>query len=323
MSGHAGEAEPLHVVAAVIEGGDGRILIARRADHRHQGGLWEFPGGKVEPGEGTAAALSRELDEELGITVAAARPLIRVPYTYPDRRVLLDVWKVTAFGGEPHGREGQPLRWVAPAGLPALPFPAANLPIVTAARLPDRYLITPDPGTASRWEAFLAQLEQRLDAGIRLLQLRAKTLSPGDYARLAVPVAALCRRHGASLLVSGDVQLAKRLGCGLHLPAHALATTVARPVDAGVWLSAACHDGRELQRAVALGADFVVVSPVLPTATHPEATPLGWERFQALCEASCVPVYALGGVGAADLGEAWLRGGQGVAGIRALWGGLS
>ena len=112
----------IHVVAAVIRGADGRILIARRADTQHQGGLWEFPGGKVEEGEAVEVALARELREELGIEVTGSRPLIKVSHDYPDKQVLLDVREVDAFTGEPHGAEGQP--WLGSAtGLGALRVP--------------------------------------------------------------------------------------------------------------------------------------------------------------------------------------------------------
>ena len=126
----------IHVAAAVIRDNSGKILIARRADTQHQGGLWEFPGGKVEADESVTTALGRELHEELGIVVDVARPLIKVQHDYPDKQVLLDVWEVSAFTGEPHGAEGQPLEWVAPRDLLNYDFPAANQPIVAAARLP-------------------------------------------------------------------------------------------------------------------------------------------------------------------------------------------
>ena len=126
----------LHVAAGAIVGADGRILIARRAQHRHQGGLWEFPGGKVEDGEGVREALARELWEELHIEVEQARPLIQIRHRYPDKAVLLDVWRVGRFGGAPAGREGQPLAWAAPEALAGYDFPAANAPIVAAVRLP-------------------------------------------------------------------------------------------------------------------------------------------------------------------------------------------
>ena len=98
----------IHVAAAVIRCVDGQILLAKRPEDKHQGGLWEFPGGKVEASETVQAALSRELEEELGIRPSAARPLIQVRHDYPDKQVLLDVWEVSAFTGEPHGAEGQP-----------------------------------------------------------------------------------------------------------------------------------------------------------------------------------------------------------------------
>ena len=156
----------VHVAAAVIRGTDGKILIARRADAQHQGGLWEFPGGKVEAGESVEAALGRELQEELGIVVSAARPLIKVQHDYPDKQVLLDVWEVSAFSGEPRGVEGQPLAWVSARDLPNYEFPAANQPIVTAARLPDQYLITPD---GLETPELLRGLQKAIAGGIKLV----------------------------------------------------------------------------------------------------------------------------------------------------------
>ena len=124
----------VHVAVGVICDADQRILIARRADHLHQGGLWEFPGGKVETGETVQEALVRELQEELAIAVApeGCQPLTEIHHDYGDKAVLLDVWWVRQFSGEPQGAEGQPLQWVAPHTLNDYPFPAANRAIIDA-----------------------------------------------------------------------------------------------------------------------------------------------------------------------------------------------
>ena len=124
----------MHVAVGIVAGADGAVLITRRPDHVHQGGLWEFPGGKVERGESVIDALGRELREELGITVRVAEPLLQTGHAYPDRRVLLDVWRVTDFQGEPQGREGQPLAWVSPGEMEHFAFPAADAPIIAALR---------------------------------------------------------------------------------------------------------------------------------------------------------------------------------------------
>lgn len=129
----SGERSFVHVAVGIVAGADGAVLITRRPDHVHQGGLWEFPGGKVEHGESVVAALGRELREELGIAVRAAKPLLQTGHAYPDnRRVLLDVWRVTDFEGEPHGREGQPLVWASPGEMEQYTFPAADAPIIAA-----------------------------------------------------------------------------------------------------------------------------------------------------------------------------------------------
>ena len=123
---------PVHVAVGVVLDQAGNILIARRPSDSHQGGLWEFPGGKVEPGESLPAALARELREELGVEIGRTSPLLEVRHDYGDKLVLLDVHVVWEFDGEARGAEGQPLAWVTPASLADYRFPAANAPIVEA-----------------------------------------------------------------------------------------------------------------------------------------------------------------------------------------------
>ncbi|MBS7663797.1 Nudix family hydrolase [Pseudomonas lalucatii] len=308
----------VHVAAAVIRAADGRVLIAKRPDDKHQGGLWEFPGGKVEAGEAVPTALARELEEELGICPTAARPLIQVRHDYPDKQVLLDVWEVSAFSGEPHGAEGQPLAWVAPRQLGDYEFPAANRPIVAAARLPERYLITPD-GLAA--PTLLRGVQAALADGIRLLQLRAPAMFDAQYRDLAVDVQGLCAGR-AQLMLKGPLEwLGDFPAAGWHLTSAQLRQLAAagRPLPAQRWLAASCHGAEELALAAQLGVDFVTLSPLQATASHPGAQPLGWARARELLQGFDRPAYLLGGVGPADVERAWQVGAQGVAGIRAFW----
>jgi 8-oxo-dGTP diphosphatase len=316
-AGSSAPSEPpvLEVAAGVIRDRLGRVLIAKRAAHLHQGDLWEFPGGKLEPGETAEQALRRELREELDIEVEEATPLIGIRHRYPDRRVRLAVWRVERFGGTPRGAQGQPIRWVAQDDLPRYEFPAANRPIATAARLPDHYAILDDD------RGDLAALKARLDGlaarGTGMIQLRAKKLDRHGYGALAEYAVPLCRRHGIRLLLNADPPQARALGAsGVHLGSARLMALKQRPLEPPFWVAASCHDAGELCQAERIGADFAVLSPVLPTATHPGARPLGWEAFAALADAAAIPVYALGGLGPADTAEAKRRGGQGVAGIR-------
>lgn len=310
-----------HVVVAVIENDRNELLLARRHDHQHQGGLWEFPGGKVNPGESAYAALERELHEELVITPVQARPLIRIPYEYPDRKLLLDVWRLTAFSGEPQGAEGQSLVWVHRQALTEYSFPAANRAIVSAAQLPSRYLITPDPGPFAEWPVFLQQLRASLKAGNRLVQLRAPTLERTSYLKLAQQVLDCCEEQGATLLLNGEPSLLDECdAAGIHLNSTRLMKISQRPLGADKLLAASCHNAQQLSQAEKIDVDFALLSPVKPTASHPEAQAIGWENFHCLSEQCRVPLYALGGMSPQDLPEAWRYGAQGIAAIRSLWG---
>ena len=308
----------MHVAVAVIQDSSGRVLLSRRPDHAHQGGLWEFPGGKLDPGETLAQALRRELREELGIEVHSHAPLIRVTHRYPDRSVLLNVHRISVYRGTPVGREGQPLAWAEPASMRAYPMPAADLPIITALRLPDSYMIT-GPDHHNR-DAFIQRFREKLAEGRRLIQFRAPDLEPRAFRQLAETLADLCRAEDAQLLLNATPELADACAAdGLHLTSRQLMSLDRRPLPAERWVAASCHNAAELKQAERIGVDFAVLSPVLATASHPAAEPLGWQRFQTLVDRVNIPVYALGGMSANMVGQARDCGGQGIAAIRGLW----
>jgi len=159
-----------------------------------------------------------------------------------------------------------------------------------------------------------------LEAGIRLVQLRAKSLTALQYARLAEQALACCRRHDARLLLnaSADVALALQVD-GVHLTSARLMACVTRPLPSGLLVSVACHDTRQVLHADRIGADLLTISPVLPTATHTTAEPLGWPRLRELVLQTSIPVYALGGMSVDTLAQAREASAHGIAAIRSLW----
>lgn len=308
----------IEVAAGVLQDSSGRVLLARRPEGVHQGGLWEFPGGKVETGESVHQALDRELEEELGIQIRACRPLIRVGHRYEDRHVVLDTWLVTDWQGEPRGREGQPLQWGWPWEIDPGTLPVADLPILKALGLPSRYVITPP--CVEDTHSFLAQLENTLELGLELVQFRVFGLETARWRKLVREADRLCREAGARMLVNAPLQEALGLEVqGLHLNSQRLLAMDSLEEARGLVVGASCHDERELRKAQALGADFAVLSPVLATPSHPGARPLGWKGFFNLVRQSNLPVYALGGMKPEMLEQAWQHGAQGISGISGLW----
>ncbi len=306
----------VEVVAAVIERPDGAFLLAQRPADKVYAGYWEFPGGKVEPGEPFAAALARELHEELGIEVERAYPWIVRSYVYPHAAVRLNFFRVRAWRGELHGKEAQQLAWQRTDTLEVAPLLPANAPVLRALQLPFEYAITHAGEIGA--EAQLQRLDQRLAQGLKLIQVREKGLQADALAHFAGTVIARARAHGANVLINSDIELAEDLGAdGVHLNSVQLAQLARRP--ALPWVAASCHNAAELARAVQLGVDFVVLGPVQATPTHPGASVLGWDAFGALAQGMALPVFALGGMQAADLQAAWCRGAHGIAMVRGSW----
>ncbi|MDQ0011230.1 8-oxo-dGTP diphosphatase [Luteibacter jiangsuensis] len=307
----------MQVVAGVLVDDRGRVLIAQRPPGKHLAGLWEFPGGKLEPGESAGAALERELDEELGIAVDphSFEALIRVPWNYGAREMVLEAMVVRAWNGEPKALDAAAIAWHEPWAIDPAILAPADRPILAAARLPGHYPITPALATP---DEAVDGLLAALDRGERLLQLRLPAQPVEVVRAVASRVLPHVRRFGAHLLLNRDIEGALSLGAGagVHLGASQLRDLTERPLPPACIVGASCHDATELALASRLGCDFATLSPVLPTASHPDAEPLGWPRFAQLAEAASLPVYALGGLGPEDMAEARMHAGQGVSGIR-------
>jgi 8-oxo-dGTP diphosphatase len=304
------------VAVAVLVRSDGRVLLAQRLPGTPYAGYWEFPGGKVEPGESTHQALRRELDEELGIEVTRAAPWLTRTYVYPHAHVELNFFRVFAWRGEPHGRDGQAIAWQTPGAFDVAPLLPANTTILRSLELPAIYGISMAEDLGE--DAFIERARWSFALGLRLVQLREKSWPIDRLRRFAQRFLPLARAAGARVLLNGDIGLARELGCsGVHWPAATLLEAKARPE--GLLCAASCHDHAELARAAKLELDFVVLGPVAATPTHPDAVPLGWARIGELLHRTPLPAYALGGLDRAQLDLAIEHGAHGIALRRAAW----
>jgi len=297
----------------------GRVLVSRRAAGAHLGGLWEFPGGKCRPGESALAALRRELREELGVRVLAATEILTLHHVYPDLSVRLRAFRVERWTGRPESMEGQPLCWVTREELAGLHFPPASRAIVTAARLPPIYLVSPDPGSSSDITRCISQVDRALVRhGLGLVQVRAPSLGRQPFLRYARGLIEVARTHAAEVLVNAPGEWLDALPpAGWHLTERRMRALTCRPARVG-WLAASVHDRAGLERAMALPVDFVVAGPVRPTLTHPGAATLAMAGFAELRASAACPVFALGGMTSADLPTVHALGAQGIAAIRGV-----
>jgi len=298
----------IEVAAAVIQRGDGRFLLAQRPQGKVYAGYWEFPGGKVEPGEDFARALFRELHEELGIGVRASYPWITREFVYPHGHVRLNFFRVLEWSGDPHPREDQAIAWQTLGAAMVAPMLPANAPVLASLALPDEYAITDAArlGTAE----MLARLERRLEAGLKLLQIREPSLNPGARELFSSQAIGLAHRYGCKVMVKESHADAD----GVHYTAAELMRLERRPK--GMLAAASCHTRAELERAMALELDFAVLGPVLEKHG---AMPLGWPGFAAIARGSSMPVYAIGGLTGADMESAWRAAAHGLAMVRASW----
>jgi 8-oxo-dGTP diphosphatase len=291
-------------------------------------GSWEFPGGKVEAGESRQSGLERELNEELGVSVTLARPLIRYEHRYDGCIVDLDVWMVEKWIGTPQGLDRQSLAWLRLEELDQIDLLPADYAVKAALKLPASIAITPPDAPV---ESLLDQLEH---CQSKIVCVRLPRLGLTGLLELASKAACRLEGTGTRLVINGSPSallpeilcpsgaLKSRVGniiAGVHVPSRYLLELRRRPTPPDVLFGASCHDQSELKLAVSLGADYAFLGPVRETTSHPGRPGLGWDRFSELVSAMPLPVYAIGGLAPSDTETAWNSGAQGVAGIRDFW----
>ncbi len=315
-----------HVVAGIIKDSidPQKLLITRRKKGQHLEHLWEFPGGKVEPGESRFLALQRELHEELGIRVTAADPFQSIYHRYADKNIHLDVWEIKHFVGEAHGREGQEYEWVNIKDLSAYDFPEADEPLLKALQLPPRLLITPDmpeEHEATYVDQFSQLMERRL---YPLVLFRSHHLDDQRYADVAQKLNTICQKEKSELIIHRPSL--KSLQANYfetyqrrHLSSYILQSLQTQPFDESIKISASCHDVAELKMAERLDCHFALMSTIRDTQSHPGRRAKGWLGLKNMIDRTHLPVYALGGVKRKDVCIARFQGSVGVAGITDFW----
>ncbi len=309
--------EPIvDVAAAVITRPDGKVLLAQRPRGKAYAGYWEFPGGKLEPGETPRHALDRELAEELGLTVRRAAPWLTQRFVYPHAHVELHFFRVFDWLGEPVGHDGQAFAWQTPGQFTVAPLLPANTLVLRALVLPSICGITMASDLGER--LFLERARIAFECGLKLVEFREKDWPEARQHALCDALVALARPYGVSILLNGSEDHARAWGCaGVHWTSAALAAASSRP--SGLMCGASCHTREDIVKAGALALDFALLGPVRDTPSHPGAVTLGWAGFSELAAGAALPLFALGGLNAADLDTAIAHGAHGVALRRAAW----
>jgi 8-oxo-dGTP diphosphatase len=312
----SGSRKVTEVAVGVVFDAAGRVLLADRPQGKPYSGYWEFPGGKIEAGEDVAAALARELHEELGIDIERPTPWVTFEFDYPHAYVRLHFQRVTAWRGRPRGREGQRLDFFSPVGVPPDPLLPAAVPALKWLGLPTVCAVT--HVAALGRAAFVAALDRAMARGLRFVLLREPQLAEDDVAEVLDEILPRARAAGARLVVSSrHARELWSLADGVHLTARDLAGEAALPELP--WRGASVHSRAELLQAARRGCDYAVLGPVLATPSHPGAAVLNWSGFASIAMQAPIPVLAIGGLCAEHLVSAQVAGAHGVAMLRGAW----
>ena len=317
-----------HAAVGVVMHNNGLVLLAERPAGKPWAGYWEFPGGKIEADETPEQALKRELKEELDIEVTTLYPWLTRTFDYQAKynaegklessakTVKLHFFIVVKWQGEPFGLEKQTISWQNPEKVTVGPLLPANSPILSALSLSAIYGITNLSELGE--EMFFERLKIALDNGLTMILVREKQLATQDLLMFAERIIEIAGPYEAKVFIHSDIDLAEKLQvAGVHFTGQDLMQLSGKPQE--FLCGASCHNSDELAQAVKLGFDYVLLSPVQATRSHADTEPLGWDNFSDLIAGYTLPVYALGGMKAADLHNARLHGAHGIAMQRDIW----
>ncbi|CAC9588840.1 Thiazole tautomerase TenI-like domain [uncultured Gammaproteobacteria bacterium] len=306
--------QTIKAVVGVLRNKNQEILIAQRRKSQFMGGFWELPGGKIENEESPEQAIIRELNEELGIQVKHSSLHQTMVHHYEDRIVELSIYNINQYQNTPIGLEGQAIAWARVTDLnnhQLLPTMRAFIHSIT---LPNKYWITPsDQHQSDEW---MSKFEQKLTSGIGLIQLRSKTILNSEF---ITELYNKCKHNSVKLLLNtANKTFNEPSSDGWHLTTNEMLQLDKRPCTKDKLLGVSTHNLTEALKAQSIGADFVVISPVQATQTHPDTIPIGWDSAIDVVDKLNIPVYFLGGMRIKDLKKTRKIGAQGIAGVSAF-----
>ncbi len=327
----------IDVAVAILQRPDGTVLWCSRPEGKPYAGYWEFPGGKVEPGETVWQALVREIDEELGIRAQAGGPWLVIEHDYPHAKVRLHFMRVWQFEGEPLAKEGQGFCWASlqaddPRITPILP---ATLPLLKSLSLPTQMWLTQFErfGVQAGAQRLADALAHHTGLAMPLVQFREKALGAPEQVAALTALLKVAALHELTVLINSDCEPAIShlqtryadgsydLPWGIHWAEHHLldpSFSDRRTPFAGRIQTASVHSAQSLAQAGDKGLHAAVLGTVLPSKTHPDGSVLGWAGFEAMAQHTAIPVYAIGGLSLSEERIAHEHGAHGVA-VQRAW----
>lgn len=306
----------IDVSVAILINSKNQVLLAKRPPLKSWEGWWEFPGGKMEKDETSIDALHREIYEEIGVRVTKFEKWVTRKYSYENNDITLNFFKVNEWEGEVTPKERQELVWTYIRNSNISPILPANSFVEKALDLPKYYAITNLSETSK--EVFFNQLQKKIHDGLSLIQVREKNITPNELKIFSKEIINICKPRHVKVIVNYDLNLAREIKAdGVHLRSSDLLRI--KKIPKNLIVSASCHTQEDIKIAEKLKINFLVLSAVKKTLSHPATKPIGWNKFKELVNKVNIPIYALGGLGANDYEIAIENGAIGVASQRLIW----
>ena len=306
----------VNVSVAVLINNNRQVLLGQRLHPKSWEGWWEFPGGKIEKGETSVDALYREIDEEIGVKITQFKKWVIRKYSHGGNDITLHFFKVYGWEGEVTSKENQKLVWTHLQNPNVSPILPANLFIQKAFDLPKYYAITNLSETSKK--VFFNQLQNRISNGLKMIQVREKNISFDEFKIFSNEVIKICKPKGVKVIINSDVNLAYEIKAdGVHLRSKDLISI--KKIPKNLIVSASCHTQEEIYIAEKLNINFLVLSAIKKTLSHPDIKPIGWDEFEKIVNRVNTPIYALGGLGVNDYSVALENGAIGIASQRSIW----
>ena len=302
----------IEVVVGVIHNDSKEIFISRRKKNQFMSGYWELPGGKVENNEDLSSALKRELFEEIGIKIEKYNLIQTIQQEYPKRIINLSVYVIEKYSGTPVGKEGQDFSWSSIEKIEEYELLPTMLKIINRLSLPNSYWITPDNHNSN---SVFEECNQRLSEGVKIIQLRSKSQLDKAYID---NFNKLCQLNQAKLVLNMPHIDFDEPCDGWHLTSTELMTTSTREFPDDKLFGASAHNLIEAKHAEKISVDYISLSPINETPSHPQTQILGWEKASEIIIQCKVPIYLLGGMDKDSMDKALSIGAQGIAGIRGV-----